>query len=161
MNESREDRHESLGPQPSSTVVEAWLRRADGLAPAERFALFESAFVALWERARVPLGGITLVAGVDRVLVHARERFPGLGEVSVTTGGIEFAALRARAHLLAREELGEIFRFLLVEFLGLLGSLTGEMLTPALHATLSARGPGTEPRDQPPAGRRRETLGDR
>ena len=92
--------------------------------------------MALWERARVPLGGITLVAGLDRVLVNARERFPALAEVSVTTAGIEFAALRARAHLLAREELSEIFRFLLVEFLGLLGSLTGEM-----HHTRAARDP--------------------
>jgi hypothetical protein len=144
-NEKHHDEHEAVGPEPHGFLVDAWMRRAQELDPAARFDLFERAFIAVWARARVPLGGITLVAGLDRVLVNARERYPALASVTVDASGLEFSGLRACARSLSQEELLDILRFLLVEFLGLLGSLTGELITPALHATLWSVDLGTEP----------------
>jgi hypothetical protein len=134
--EENESRRNTIGLEPTGAVVEAWMRHAEALDPMERFDHFESAFAAIWERARVPLGGITLVASLDRVLANAKDRFRALEPVSVDASGAHFAGLRAAAHLLSQGELREMFRFLLVEFVSLLGALTGDILTPTLHATL-------------------------
>src|SRR5690242_15312956 len=51
--------------------VEAWLRTAGGATVDQLVALFEEAFDALWSRAYVTLGEVTLIAIVDRVVIDA------------------------------------------------------------------------------------------
>jgi hypothetical protein len=99
---------------------------------------FERAFGALWERAHVTLGEITLTAIVDRVLYSASETYPAFALVKVNATGLDCAALRARVDDTTREELARGIRFVLFELLTVIGSLTAEILSPALHAELTA-----------------------
>jgi hypothetical protein len=124
--------------------VEAWLdRAAKTLAPAQLVTLFERALAALWRRAEVTLGEVTLTAIVDRVLYTASETYPFLSALKVEDAGIGFDGFREQGAHLAN--LPEAVRLVLVEFLTVLGHLTDEILTPALHAELSKvalEGPG-------------------
>jgi hypothetical protein len=138
--------------------VNAWIARtAKGLPPERLLDVFERGFAALWRRAHRTLGGITLMAIVDRVLYVAAEQHPALSALKVDATGIQVRELRARAADLDRVQIEEAVRFVMVEFLTLVGNLTAEILTPALHAELSklsgeeGPGPGSEPPD--PAGK--------
>jgi hypothetical protein len=118
--------------------VDAWMERtAQGSPPDRLIQLFERAFSALWRRAHVTLGEVTLGAIVDRVLYYASERYPVLSSLKVESAGICCVELQERAGGLPRDQLAEGLRFILVEFLTVLGNLTAEILTPALHAELS------------------------
>jgi hypothetical protein len=134
-----------------SACVDAWLARAaTGLDREALVGLFEAALGALWARANVTLGDVTLTAIVDRVLYNARERFPGLSSLELgESGGVVFDALRGAHNSSTAEKLHEGIRFTLVELLTVLGNLTADILTPELHAELSkigarTRTPGTE-----------------
>ncbi|WP_437941968.1 hypothetical protein [Sorangium sp. So ce341] len=121
-----------------SACVDAWMERvAQGLPPDRFVQLFERAFSALWRRAHATLGEVTLGAIVDRVLYYASERYPILSPLEVDSAGLDCAELQALAGGLARDQLAEGLRFILVEFLTVLGNLTAEILTPALHGELS------------------------
>ncbi|MDC0681740.1 hypothetical protein [Sorangium atrum] len=121
-----------------SACVDAWMDRAAQGAPPDRLVqLFERAFNALWRRAHVTLGEVTLGAIVDRVLYYACERYPVLSSLRMESAGICCVALQERAGGVRRDQIEEGLRFILVEFLTVLGNLTAEILTPALHAELS------------------------
>ena len=91
----------------------------------------------MWRRALVTLGDVTLKAILDRVLYTAAERFPLLSPLEVDATGLRSDKFRQGAGSLHRDQLGEGIRFILVEFLTVLGNLTAEVLTPALHAELA------------------------
>jgi len=123
--------------------VDAWMGRAAKEAgPEWLFDGFEQAFGAIWRRARATLGDVTLTAILDRVLYNAAERFPLLLPLEVDASGLRSDKLRERAGSLHRDQLAAAIRFILVEFLTLLGKLTAEILTPALHAELAKVAPG-------------------
>jgi hypothetical protein len=88
-------------------------------------------------RAGVPLGDVTLMAILDRVLHNAAERFPLLSPLEMDETGVRSDKLRERVDSLPRDQLQEGIRFILTEFLTVLGNLTAEVLTPALHSELS------------------------
>ena len=102
-------------------------------------AAFDEAFAAVWRRAHRTLGGVTLAAIADRVVYLARERFPVLSPLEVRENGIRCEAIRD-AELASRADLLEGMRFALIELLTVLGRLTAEILTPALHAELAKVG---------------------
>jgi hypothetical protein len=91
----------------------------------------------MWKRAHVTLGDVTLMAIVDRVLYTASARFPALDALKVSVTGVHFDELRARIDSLDQEALAPAIQFAMVEFLTVLGHLTSEILTPALHSALS------------------------
>jgi hypothetical protein len=99
--------------------------------------LFEQAFDALWRRTEVALGSVTLTAIVGRVLHNAAEKFPLFSMIRVEATGLHYDELRERLGELNGSELAEGMRFVLVEFLMILGNLTSDVLTPALHSALS------------------------
>ena len=118
--------------------VEAWLDgAAKNLPPARLVTLFERALGALWKRAHFTLGEVTLTAIVDRVLYTATEKYPFLSTLKVEGSGIRFDEFRKQGAVQHDRHLPEVVRFVLVEFLTVLGNLTDEILTPALHAELS------------------------
>lgn len=128
-------------------AVDDWLARAPSTTPERRLALFERAFAALWGRTRNTLGDVTLEAITNRVLFSASERFPSFSSLTVEpTRGIQSEGLRGQLHSLSDAELREGIRFVLVEFLTVLGNLTAEILTPELHRELSLVAP---PDDRP------------
>ncbi len=119
--------------------VDAWmLRAAASDLPAEELVrAFEEAAGALWQRALVTLGEVTLGALFERVLFTSTEQFGFLASVGVRADGLACEGIRAQASAVPREELTAALRFVLVEMLTVVGNLTAEILTPALHAALS------------------------
>jgi hypothetical protein len=119
--------------------VDAWLERsAAGLAPEALLRLFEAALDGIWIRTKTTLGEITLTAIAERVLHNASERFSLLRSLKVDpTSGIRCRGLGERSGSLEPAELREAIRFVLVELLTVLGNLTAEILTPALHAEIA------------------------
>jgi hypothetical protein len=133
--------------------VDAWLSRcASGLAREELLRLFQAALDALWARTHVTLGEVTLTAITERVLYNASEKFPFLSSVRVEPErGVRCRELGERLGALDAAELLRGVRFVLVEFLPVIGNLTAEILTPELHAELaglSSSGPHGEQRDE-------------
>ncbi len=131
--------------------VDAWMDVAAQDAPPLRLLeAFGQAFGAVWRRARVILGEVTLMAILDRVLHNAVERFPLLSALETDATGLRSDKLLEGAGGLNRDQLREGIRFILVEFLTVLGNLTAEVLSPALHSELSkvatgaAAGEGTK-----------------
>jgi hypothetical protein len=125
--------------QRHAACVDAWLERSGkDLSSEARLRLLEAALGALWGRTASTLGEVTLTAIAERVLHDASERFPFFSSLKVEpTGGIPFRELREGAGSAQDAELGDGIRFVLVEFLTVLGRLTAEILTPELHAELS------------------------
>jgi len=82
------------------------------------------------------LGEITLMAILERVLYQGTEQFPHLAALKVETSGVHFAELRQAVPALDGALLDESLAFLVVELLRVLGTLTGEILTPGLHTEL-------------------------
>lgn len=122
--------------------VHAWLERATrGLPPRQLPLSFERSLNAVWKRAEPILGDVTLTAIADRVFFTAVERFPFLSSIEVNTGGVRCDVLASRPEALNHDILIPALRFLFVEFLTVLGSLTADILTPALHSELSEKAP--------------------
>ncbi len=122
--------------------VKAWMvRDTERSTSSERLAFFDQAFAALWGRANLTLGELTVSSLVERTLREAVKTFPRLSGLKVEVQGLEFRGLRAGASAACDGELTEALRFLLVELLAALGELTGEALTPLLHRELARSGP--------------------
>ncbi len=118
--------------------VDALIERMGPDLPADRLlAVFEAAFNAIWRRAGVTLGNVTLTAIVNRVLYSATEQFPALSALRLGSDGIDCHELAGRLDRLERQPLAEGLHFMVVELLTVIGSLTAEILTPALHAALA------------------------
>lgn len=140
--------------------VDAWMARvAAALPPGRQVEAFERAFAVLWTRAHRTLGGVTLTAIVDRVLYNATEQYPLLASVTVGATGLRGEALRESAGQLDPGPLADALRFVLTEFLRVIGALTSDILTPPLHAAL-CQVPGERGADGPAApGETRTTAG--
>jgi hypothetical protein len=112
-------------------------RMSDQLPPGQQLNVFEAAFNAVWRRAQLTLGEVTLTAIVNRVLYITSERYPVLADLRLSADGIDCAELNQRLARIARPPLAEGLHFVLVELLTVIGNLTAEILTPALHEALS------------------------
>ncbi|MFY2564095.1 hypothetical protein ACN469_41275 [Corallococcus terminator] len=119
--------------------VDAWLDRAARNLSTEAFLqLFETALTVLWKQTLTTLGEVTLTAIAGRVLHNASERFPLFLSLKVERlKGLQFGELWEQVRAGHDSGLREGSRFVLVEFLTVLGNLTAEILTPELHAELS------------------------
>ncbi|AKJ01192.1 hypothetical protein ATI61_11499 [Archangium gephyra] len=119
-------------------TVKAWRDGRGAItSPDALVNLYERALDALWRRAHMSLGEITLMAIVDRVLHDGSGKFPHLVALKVETSGVQFGAFRLAAQGVDLALLEESLEFLVVELLRVFGTLTGEILTPGLHAELS------------------------
>jgi hypothetical protein len=118
--------------------VIAFAQRMGPTAPNERILVgFELAFDAIWQRARISLGDITLTAIGNRVLHSAIEQYPALSALKVSGAGLDVRDLHLRVERFEPQALREGLCFVLVEMLTVIGKLTSEILTSALHAALA------------------------
>jgi hypothetical protein len=60
-----------------------------------------------------------------------------VADVASNERGVDLDALRARADALPREQLDAAASLILIRFLSVLGNLTADVLTPALHHELA------------------------
>ncbi len=119
-----------------AACVREWMdAAAAGLSPEAKLALFERALGALWERAHRTLGEVTLGAIVDRVLHDVRAESPLMAALVVSSEGVRLGELRGQEGL---DGLDDAMRRTLVALLTVIGNLTADILTPGLHAALSA-----------------------
>lgn len=77
------------------------------------------------------------MAIADRVLHTACERFPVLSTLRLRDGGPDFQAFKERSAAIPTDQLEPGIRFILTEFLSVLGDLTADILSPALHQELA------------------------
>lgn len=118
--------------------VDAWLERSGADLEGEAFLrLIEAGLATLWDRTRTTLGEVTLVAIAERVLHDVGERFPSFSALMVEAEGFQCRELRERLATVRPSELREGGRFLIVQLLTVLGTLTAEILSPELHARLA------------------------
>jgi hypothetical protein len=123
---------------PHRVAVDVWVERAAaGLSAAQTLENFDEAFGALWRRTSCTLGEVTLMAIADRVLLDAAEKFPMLSQLEVDPTGLRSEQLQAQAATLDQTGVVEASRFLLTEFMTVLGDLVANVLTPSLHAELA------------------------
>ncbi|MDB4990999.1 MAG: hypothetical protein JWN04_6177 [Myxococcaceae bacterium] len=119
-----------------SEQVDAWLRAAPKEHSAQQSLLrFELVFNTIVGRAQQTLGEVTLTAILDRVVYLAAEKFPLASGLKVESTGVSCRGLLDACGG-RQDQVVEPIRFLLTAFLTLLGNLTAEVLTPALHAEL-------------------------
>lgn len=115
--------------------VDAWLARCTSESPSSCVDAFERAFSAIWARAGLTLGEVTLAAIVDRVLVTTAAEHPAFASLRLEAGGrVHCDELRAASREPAELRAG--MGYALLELLTVVGNLTGEVLTPVLHAEL-------------------------
>ena len=116
--------------------VRAWMQAAAGgdLARDEKVVLFGRALSAIWARALRTLGEVTLGAIVDRVLHDVADDFPLVGALDVESTGFKVEKLQD----MPLDGLDAAIERTLVELLTVIGNLTADILTPGLHAALSA-----------------------
>jgi hypothetical protein len=127
----------TAGASEHHAAVTAWFQRAaQGGSVESLIQAFEDTFAALWKRSHLTLGEVTLTAIIERVLYTATEQFPLLASLEVEASGLRCQGLRSHAGL-RHDQLSAAIRFVLEEFLRVLGNLTAQILTPALHAELS------------------------
>lgn len=117
-------------------LVDAWMTRVTrGLPAPSLVTLFEDAFAKVWRRAHRTLGDVTLTAILDRVLCNVLDAHPVLDGLRADATGLHCDELHVGT--LERDQVAGGVRFVLVEFLAVLGNLTDDILTPALHAELA------------------------
>jgi hypothetical protein len=119
----------------SSEIVDDWLAsQGAALACPELARLLARALSALWDRAHVTLGDVTLDAVFHRVWSTAVREHPVLAPFNRGSAGhLEIPDLVGTRV----EDLRPAVRFVLVECLAVIGRLTAEILTPGLQAALS------------------------
>jgi hypothetical protein len=123
-----------------ASVVSQWMELAlTGPACGEIVPIFGRALLAIWDRAHVTLGEVSLRAITHRVLHRACARFPVLRSLALEPPPESFRALVDRGSDGAdRAELLAAIQFVLTELLSLLGTLTAEILSAGLHEALLA-----------------------
>lgn len=124
---------------PHDRFVRDWLATTSaGAAPDEIERVLERALDAVWTRAHVTLGDVTLTAIADRVLHEAIDAHPWLGAAVVEASGFRLDGAREPRHGATEEQRAGSLQSLLVDFLTVLGNLTADILTPALHGAIAA-----------------------
>jgi hypothetical protein len=118
--------------------VDTWIERLPNhLAPEQMVSAFEQGFTALWRRSARTLGDVTVSAIVDRGLNDVAATFPLLRALKVENGvGVQFGELRRNIRPEHVDQLRQGMRSMLIQLLTIMGTLTADILTPALHAEL-------------------------
>jgi hypothetical protein len=117
--------------------VDALFRQEADQSASRRREVFATAFNAIWGCAKVTLGDVTLRAVVKRVFYLASAPYPMFATLAVSSTGISSEGLDAWQGTWEGEGFEEGLRFVLLELLRMLGTLTADILTPSLHEALS------------------------
>jgi hypothetical protein len=120
-----------------SPVIAALFAARRAEADAERaIDTLDAALGALWRRTERTLGAVLLAAVADRVIREVCGRHSFLVGTTVSESGFALNGMRTNTASVAPEQVAAGARLLLVRFLEVLGNLTGDVLTSALHREL-------------------------
>jgi hypothetical protein len=119
-------------------LVDAWIRETTNDLSSQRLVqLFGEGIQALEKRTLVTLSDVTLGAILDRVLHDSQKKYPFLSGLKIGPTGISFDESLPRIDQQEPARVIESFRSFLIEFLTILGNLTGGILTKPLHQELT------------------------
>jgi hypothetical protein len=106
--------------------VTGWMRDVPH-DPEQAIAVLEATLQTLWRQAEPTLGGVTLKAVLERVLHDASMRYAVFGTLVLDPkSGIEFSELKARVRADNAQEVREGTRFILTQFLHVIGTLAAD-----------------------------------
>lgn len=129
-----------MAADPENAVrVNAWMASVPASPPAEVIAAFEHGLKALWHCARPAIEAPALNMMVTELLRDGAMRFPALAYASVGAAGIRVDELLAQARPEDAQQLREGTRYVLLQFINIVGHMTGGSLTPALRLALEDR----------------------
>lgn len=87
-------------------------------------------------RSLVTLSSVTVKVVIDRALHESLGKYPLLSWVSVEPERLDLSRLIGQCESYDPSEVRQALQFLLIEVLNVLGNITAEVLTPALHTEL-------------------------
>lgn len=118
-------------------LVELWIsQNFQNLSPDQRAEFFESAFEVIIRRTLKTLSSVTLQVVLDRVLFQGREKFPLLSDVKIEAAAFKFEPLIRNLKIYSSDTVTDALSYLLIELLGVIGTLTADILTEPLHKEL-------------------------
>lgn len=111
-------------------------KKAGGLSFDKQLQLFKKAFECIEKRTLRTLSSITLLVVLDRVLHQSKDKYSLLSELKIDQKGLSFDSLIHNINKHNSEQLIEALRYLMVELLTVLGSITADILSAPLHKEL-------------------------
>jgi hypothetical protein len=119
-----------------SKLVKIWEEKsAAELTQLQHLRLLELGILTLEQTASRTLSNVTLLVIIDRVIRQCIPKHPVLSYISLESNSLSFEN-RPEIDSSKALELMEALRFLLIELLTVLGRITAEILTKALHYEL-------------------------
>jgi hypothetical protein len=120
-----------------SRFVENWLAELVESHPKLSLVkILQDILERLYLRTQTAVSPVTLSAILERVLYNSSEQYPILASIQVIDDKADFSRLENAAKAFDRTQTREAIHYLLTEFLFIIGTLTGEQLTPFLHQEL-------------------------
>ncbi len=121
-----------------SNQVEAWAKQVtQGLSSEQLIQLIDQSLAALWKRSRLTFSTVLIMAVWERVIFSSLSGGDALfASLKVTEDGINLDEFRQVAHSLNELQLVEILQSLITEYIVILGSITNDVIRPALFHEL-------------------------
>lgn len=111
-------------------------KNVQGLRAEQIIKIYGSAILAVERRCLDTLSSVTVQVVLDRVLHEGLVKFPLLSNVTIEPMGLNLSGLNQNNGNFKLEEISDALRYLLVEFLTVIGNITSEVLTVPLHKEL-------------------------
>lgn len=89
---------------------------------------YEDILNAIWNRIMPTLGGVTLVAIIERSIVLTTKNYPQVRPLHVTTKGFDLDELRQQAHACPITNLHQALKAFIMKLTEILIALTGDIL---------------------------------
>lgn len=106
------------------------------LSTDQAIQVYGSALQAIEQRCLATLSSVTMQVVLDRIIYQGLEQFPFFKELTLEPAGLNFNNLIQKKDLYDLKDINTAFRYLLIELLTVIGKITSEVLTVALHKEL-------------------------
>lgn len=122
---------------PHKEIVHLWEEKnLQGPGPEQVIKIYGSAILAVEQRCLDTLSSVTVQVVLDRVLHEGLENYSLLSTITIGPKGLNLSGLNHKNENYKLEEITESLRYLLIEFLTVIGNITSEVLTTPLHKEL-------------------------
>lgn len=118
-------------------IVSIWEEKnIKNLSTDQAIHVFGNALQKIEHRCLVTLSSVTVHVVLDRIIHGGIEKYPILKDVTIEVDGLNFKNIFQKKDHYEIKEINNAFRYLLIEFLTVIGSITSEVLTAPLHKEL-------------------------
>jgi hypothetical protein len=120
----------------TDAIIEAQVSQA---RQEEMLDVYNDLLAAIWNRILPTLGRITVVTIMERALTLARDKYPLLDHLQVTSEGLLLDRLRQRCDAEDGDTVREALREVVTMLIDILGMLTGDILVRQLMEEIERR----------------------